>query len=88
MNAAIELPDTVIDEIAKRAIALLADVVHAKSEPWLNVEQAAAHLGISVSQIYTLCSQRHRNGIPMTKEGSRSYFKASELDAWRTRGER
>jgi excisionase family DNA binding protein len=49
----------------------------------LNVEQAAEHLGISASTLYTLCSKRRRNGIPVTKEGSRSYFKASELHAWR-----
>jgi excisionase family DNA binding protein len=84
MNAAVlELPDHVLDMIAERAAAKLTD--HAPAEPWLTVEQAAAHLGISASQLYTLCSQRHLNGLPLTKEGSRSYFKASELDRWRER---
>jgi hypothetical protein len=84
MNAAIELPDTVLDEIAQRAVAILAAGSQQPTpEPWLNVEQAAAHLAISTSQFYTLCSQRQVGGIPITKEGSRTYAKASELDAWR-----
>jgi len=83
MNAAIELPDTVLDEIAQRAVDLLAADSQQPPEPWLSVEQAAAHMSISVSQFYTLCSQRQHNGIPVTKEGSRTYAKASQLDAWR-----
>lgn len=79
---AIELPDPLLDEIARRA-ARLIDQQQPTPEPWLNVEQAAEHLAISTSQLYTLCSQRHRNGLPVTKDGSRSYFKASELDRWR-----
>jgi excisionase family DNA binding protein len=78
-----ELPDSVIEQIAQRAAALLADNPQVAVEPWLTVDQAAAHLGISVSQLYSLSSQRHRNGLPVTKEGSRSYFKASQLDTWR-----
>lgn len=78
----IELPDPLLDEIARRAADLI-DQTPVTAEPWLNVEQAAEHLAISASQLYTLTSQRRRNGLPVTKEGSRSYFKASELDRWR-----
>ncbi len=81
MSTALELPDVMLDEIARRAAALIGDT--AAAEPWLTVEQAAAHLAISTSQLYTLTSQRHRNGLPVTKEGSRSYYRASELDRWR-----
>jgi hypothetical protein len=80
---AIELPDELVGRIAERAAQLLADKPGVGPEPWLNVEQAAEHLAISASQLYSLCSARRTNGIPVTKEGSRSYFKASELDRWR-----
>ena len=85
MSISLEFPESVLEAIAERAAAKVRHDVTDLSEPWLNVERAAAHLGISTSQLYTLCSQRHRNGLPVTKEGSRSYFKASALDAWRTR---
>ncbi len=83
---AFDVPGEVVEQIAQRAAAIAAESAEPKAEPWLTVEQAAAHLGISTSQLYTLASQRRRNGLPLTKEGSRSYFKASELDRWRTSG--
>jgi excisionase family DNA binding protein len=70
-----------IEQIAQRAAELVTR--RETAEPWLTTEQAAAHLGLSASQLYTLVSQRRRNGLPVTKEGSRSYFRATELDAWR-----
>ncbi len=83
MSVAIELHEDVIETIAQRVTTIITAGQQRTPEPWLNVEQAAAHLAISTSQFYTLCSQRHRNGIPVTKEGARTYAKASELDAWR-----
>lgn len=88
VSIALELPETVVEEIARRAAQLVAEKPAAAPEPWLTVEAAAAHLGLSTSQVYSLCSARRVNGFPVTKEGSRSYFRASELDAWRERGQR
>jgi hypothetical protein len=84
VSFAVEFPSDLIEQIAERAAKLVSER-DAPAEPWLNVEQAAAHLGISTSQLASLCSQRKWNGLPVTKEGSRSYFRASELDEWRTR---
>jgi excisionase family DNA binding protein len=84
MSIAIELSPEVVEEIAKRAAEIVGER-ESVTERWLTTEQAAAHLGFSASQLYTLVSQRKRNGLPVLKEGSRSYFKASELDAWRER---
>jgi excisionase family DNA binding protein len=83
MNAlAVELPPELLEQIAERAAKLMESRATATPEPWLTVEQAAAHLALSTSQLYTLCSRRD-SGLPFHKEGSRSYFRASELDAWR-----
>lgn len=72
-----------MQEIAQLAADLLAEKTAAASERWLNVDQAAEHLAMSTSQLYSLCSARRTSAIPVHKEGSRSYFKASELDARR-----
>ena len=86
MSFAIELPEAVIEQVAQRAAELLAERHAPAPEPWLTTAEAAAHMGLSTSQLYTLVSQRRRNGIPVTKEGSRSFFRASELDRWRQSG--
>jgi hypothetical protein len=81
----IAAPPELLEQIAQRAAEIIAEKSGAGAgpEPWLNVEQAAEHLAVSVSQLYTLTSQRHRNGLPCLKEGSRNYYRASELDRWR-----
>jgi len=81
-----ELTDADLDALAE----LLAPRIQARREeqqqpePWLTTEQAAAHLGISKSQLYQTVHKRHSTAIPVHKHGSRSYFKATELDAWRS----
>jgi predicted DNA-binding transcriptional regulator AlpA len=79
----IDVSDELVERIAERAAELVTETPNTTAEPWLNVEQAAAHLALSSSQVYSLCSARRTNGFPVTKEGSRSYFRASELDRWR-----
>jgi len=80
-----ELTDADLDHLA----ALLAPRLEARrseqqhAEAWLTTEQAAAHLGISKSQLYQTVHKRHSTAIPVHKHGSRSYFKATELNAWR-----
>ena len=46
-----------------------------------SVEEAAAYLGLSVSYVYRLTSERR---IPFFKSrgGKRVYFKRADLDAW------
>jgi excisionase family DNA binding protein len=83
VSGTLELPDALLDEIARRAAGLVEPA--AAQEPWLTVDQAAEHMAISVSQLYSLCSARRVNGLPVVKEGSRSYFRASDLDRWRER---
>ena len=81
----IELTDELLEQVAQRVAAILGvTAAPASPEPWLTVEQAATHLGISKSQLYSLCSTRQTSKIPFTKDGSRTFFKASALDAWRT----
>ncbi len=75
------LPDELIEQIAQRAAEIIAEQSHLKPEPWLDVAAAARHLKISISQVYSLCATCR--DFPRTKEGSRTYFRASQLDDWR-----
>jgi excisionase family DNA binding protein len=80
------LPPEVLEALAQRAAELVVGMVAAgpaRAEPWISVEQAAAHLCCPKSRVYSLVSARR---IPYQKDGSRVLFKASELDAWVAEG--
>src|SRR3989338_4931469 len=49
------------------------------SEGWLNAEEAAKYLGISITNLYTLAQS---NKIPSHKVGKMWRFNAPELDTW------
>ena len=78
----LELPDGLIDQVAELVAARLAET---REEPWINVAEAALHLGCSESRVYALKSAAMNpdrvNPIPFAKDGSRPVFKRSELDA-------
>lgn len=46
---------------------------------WLNVQQCAEYLSLSVSAVYNLV---HRRKIPFTKLNTRVRFDRLELDRW------
>lgn len=48
-------------------------------EPWVSVEQLAAHLACSVDSIYRWLARR---GLPSHRVGRVWRFKVSEVDAW------
>ena len=78
--AAMLLPPEVLDAIAERVVLLLgAQHQHAHQEPWIGVDEAAAHLACPKSRVYRLVSMRK---VPFHKDGARVLFKRSELDAW------
>jgi excisionase family DNA binding protein len=49
------------------------------SEPWLSVQQIAAHLGVSKETIYRWLDKEK---IPVHRIGKLWRFKASEVDEW------
>jgi len=79
-----DLPPEVLDNIAERAAALLADRQPAPADDgYLDVPGAAAYLACSTSRIYSLVSARR---IPHFKDGSRTIFRRSDLDKWIDQG--
>ncbi len=71
-------PD-VIEVIAQRAAAIVAETVRETRSPWLTVEEAAEYLRWSKHRVYKNVG---RDGIPHRKHGGRLLFHRQELDAW------
>ena len=51
----------------------------ANAEPWLSVEEIAAHLGVSKESVYRWLE---RCRIPAHRVGKLWKFKTEEVDAW------
>jgi len=81
---AVQLPDELLDEIAHRAAALLADQ-RTQPSPWLDVDGAARHVGYTDNltrgrrRIYDLVS---RGELQPRRDGKRLLFKAEALDRY------
>lgn len=55
-----------------------------ESEPWLGVEQIAAHLSVSKETIYRWLEKKR---IPSYRLGKVWRFRASEVDEWLRNGD-
>jgi len=72
------LPEEAVGEIVRRVIAALADQqAPATPEPWIGVDDAAAHLACSRKRIYDLVAQRR---VRVRRDGRRLLFRRSWLD--------
>jgi excisionase family DNA binding protein len=79
----VTVPAALIEAIAARAAELTCErrEREARSSPWLDVERAAAYLGLSRDSLYKLIAAR---AIPVRKRvgGQRLLFHRAELDQW------
>jgi excisionase family DNA binding protein len=78
----LELDNDDLEAIADRLAPFLPASAPA-DDAWLNVKEAAAHLGISTHAIYRLVAQRE---IPFhqSRPNAKCWFRRCELDAWRS----
>jgi excisionase family DNA binding protein len=74
----VELSADQLAHVASMAAGLLDDREQGP-EPWVGVDDAAAHLACPRSRVYALVSA---DRIPHERDGSRLLFKVSELDRW------
>jgi excisionase family DNA binding protein len=78
------VPDELLQALAERTAALLAERLEATppaKSPWLDFEGAAAYLGFSRDRLYKLTAAR---AIPFRKkrDGQGLLFHREELDRW------
>jgi excisionase family DNA binding protein len=66
-----------LDALAERLAPRLGQP--GQADRWLTVGEAAEYLRCPKSRVYSLVSARR---IPFVKDGSRTLFRRSELDAW------
>src|SRR5260370_1131454 len=71
-----EAEKNVLDELAERVAALLADD---RPSPWLSAPEAAASLRFPLKRVYTLTAA---TAIPHHRQGGRIVFHRGELDDW------
>jgi len=73
----VDLPDELVEQIAQRAAAILADrEPSAASLGYLDVAGAAGYLACPVSRVYALTSAGR---LPVHRDGSRLLFDRAEL---------
>ena len=79
---ALELPDELLDQIAERVAAILAER-ETTTTGYIDVAAAAEFLACPVSRIYALTSA---NRLPVHRDGSRLVFDREELHAYVNNG--
>jgi len=79
LEATIVLRPDVVEVIAQRAVAIVAETAGATPSPWLTVEEAAEYLRWSKHRVYKHVG---KDGIPHRKHGGRLLFHRQELDEW------
>jgi hypothetical protein len=79
-----QLDNEDVEAIARRVVELLREELREQrsEDPWLHSRQAADHLGISLHALRHLVA---RQAVPYVQDrpGSKIFFRASQLDAWR-----
>jgi excisionase family DNA binding protein len=79
MNATLELPDAVLEEIAQRAAALVVEQQTSSMPVWLNTADAAAYIAAKPGRVHDLVQLGR---LEPRRDGRRLLFKRDELDAY------
>jgi excisionase family DNA binding protein len=73
----IDLPDEVLEAIAQRAAAILAERQGPAASPWLSTEQAATYIAAKPDRIHDLVALEK---LAPRRDGRRLLFKREDLD--------
>jgi excisionase family DNA binding protein len=76
---ALELPPALIEQIAQRAAAIVAEQQTSVAPRWLNTEQAARYIAASPGRVHDLVQLRK---LSPRRDGRRLLFRSSDLDAY------
>jgi excisionase family DNA binding protein len=81
---ALDLPDELVDALAERVAAKLADRQPGQAGGWLRgADRIAAYIDSPRSRVYALVSAGR---IPVHRDGSALIARKAELDDWIQRG--
>jgi excisionase family DNA binding protein len=81
MSVTLELPDTVLEQIAQRAAELVAaqSSTALTTSPWLDTKGAAAYIAASPGRIHDLVQL---GKLTPRRDGRRLLFRGEDLDAY------
>jgi excisionase family DNA binding protein len=79
MNLALELPEEIVERIAHRAAAIVAEQQPPATTPWLNTDQAAAYIAAPRGRIHDLVQLGR---LQPRRDGRRLLFRRDELDRY------
>jgi excisionase family DNA binding protein len=80
----LQIPRELVEEIAQRAAAILAEQQpQAPASPWLSTTEAAEYLRAPKSRVFDLTSQGR---LRVHKDGARNLYRREDLDAYLQRG--
>lgn len=80
MSLALDLPDELVDQIAERVAAKLADRQPAGDDGWLRgADKIASYIDAPRSRVYALASA---DRLPVERDGSALIARRSDLDRW------
>lgn len=78
----VELPDALLEQLAERVAAMLAERQAPADDAWLRgAEQIGEYIDAPASRVYSLATCEPPR-IPVHRDGSALIAKRSELDAW------
>jgi excisionase family DNA binding protein len=78
VNATVQLPAELIEEIARRAADILAERV-AHTPDYLTPQEAAEYMRCSKQRVYDLTSTGR---LPVCKDGARSLYRRVDVDRY------
>ena len=75
----VSVPDELLEQIAQRAAAILAEQQPPSAPPWLSTDQAADYLACKPARIHDLVQLRK---LEPRRDGRRLLFRREDLDAY------
>jgi excisionase family DNA binding protein len=76
------VPDELLEAIAARAAALVAEQMHRERSPWMTRAEAAVYLGVPESRLEKDAAKNGRHEIPFHRDGALVRYHRGELDRW------
>jgi hypothetical protein len=78
----VPVPEQVIEAIAARAAAIVAERMEREASPWMTRAQAARYLRVPESRLKKDAAKNGRHVFPVHHDGALVRYHRDELDRW------